>query len=696
LNLAPQIAGALVADVIIGAVLAFFYMRQHGQHLRLWAMAFGVSAVRQAFALTAVIDQSRAIYEFAIRAGVVLAGLLLMRGTYEFLGRAVPRLWYAGAAVVFLWIVGSPLLGVSFLVATTPVFLFRASTDLVTGVTVLRRTRGVGRLIAGVGFVLWGLHRANYPVLRPLEWAAPWGFELASLLAIVIAIGVITMHYEHVREELSLSEAKYRSMFEDALDGQIQTDPQGRIYAANPALVAMLGYDSEEDLRGTNMAELYATPDERDRLIAAHEADGILKGAELRWKRKDGRVIDVKLRGRRVHDSDGVAYFKGSVHDITSQKMMREQLDLARRMEAVGRLAGGIAHDFNNVLTAIVTGVELVADEIASGDDPDEDLEAIHRSALQGAELSRRLLAFSRPEIADQNPVGFDDTLNSAAMILRRLIPENIQLELSPGAGSAHVMVDPGQLERVIINLAINAQQAVSEGGTIWIETSRSPDGRSVTLSVRDDGAGMDEETAARIFEPFFTTRTMGRGTGLGLATVFNIVNSLDGTIEVDSTPGEGTEFRIVLPTCEVQPEEDAAMEPVLSVAGAPPVVLLVEDEAMVRRIVTRTLENAGFETIVASDGETALRVARENLARISIVVTDVVMPKLSGPELVEALLKERPDLPYLLLSGYTADKMEESGIGMDHFLEKPFSKARLLEKIDQLRTDEAPEAAAD
>ncbi len=513
------------------------------------------------------------------------------------------------------------------------------------------------------------------------------------MLGVAVAIGVLTMHYERAREDLVDSEAKFRSMFEHALDGYIRTDPEGNILAANPALVEMLGYDSEEELRQHNMVELYAEPRQREAFIEAHQDDGVLEGEEVRWRRRNGDVITAKLRGKRVYTRDGDPIFEGSVHDVTAERLMQEQLELARRMESLGRLAGGVAHDFNNVLTSVLAGVELAEQALAEGDDPSEDLEVVRLSAMQGADLSGRLLDFSRPDAQEKISRRLDDIVEGAMTVLRRVIPASIRLVVDTDAGNACVSAEAGQLERVLTNLVINAQNAIGETGTITVETSTAATADRVQVSIQDDGAGMDEATLARIFEPFYTTRSLGRGTGLGLANVFNVVRALDGSIDVESTPGEGTEFRIDLPTCEAPAVVPRSRVPEIERTPLPgddgaPLVVLVEDEEMVRRIVKRTLESVGFKTLAAVDGEEGLELVREHLEEVELVVSDVVMPGMSGPEMIDALREERPDLPFLLLSGYTADKLEDRGVDPVHFLEKPFSKGQLLDKIHALHPD--------
>lgn len=681
--LAPLIFGSAVAYLVAAAILGYLYTRDGGEHLKWWSLAFGSSVVRQIVGAVIVLTGSEHFLPIALYAIVVAAGLFLMRGTYAFVGRQFSPLWYVAGTGCVAWALGATLLEADFVVITIPVFFFRGVTDIVTGVTILRNERKAGALITGLAFVLWGLHRWDYPFLRHVEWFAPWGFELAASLGVAVAVGMLTLHYERTREELLLKDESYRNLFENSIEGFIRTDGAGNILAANPALVDILGYESEAELRTLNMAtDIYADPDARARLAAKYSKVDFLDGVEVTWKRKDGTLRDVRLMTRQF-TVDGEIQFEGSVQDITEQKALREQLEVARRMESLGRLAGGVAHDFNNILTAIIGGVELARLDAVDDCVPVKELETIDIAARQGVELSRRLLAFSRQDVEVRVPQDISEVLANSEAMLSRLLPTTVELTIDVQDEVLHVMSEPGQIERVIVNLAVNAEQAMPDGGKLTIRASRA--GEKVVLTTSDTGVGMDEAIAERIFEPFFTTKGVGGGTGLGLATTFKIVEALEGSIEVSSKPGKGTTITLTLPACAPPDEAERPPTVVPDSGDGHLVVLLAEDNPIVRRNLVRYLVRCDIEVIEASDGQEALELGLAEAARIDVAVFDIVMPGLTGPEAASRLNRDIPDLPVLFMSGYAAEALKEKGIDEDRFLAKPFAPNDLVSKIRAL-----------
>ena len=392
------------------------------------------------------------------------------------------------------------------------------------------------------------------------------------------------------------------------------------------------------------------------------------------------------------------------VQDITQHKVLEDQLRQAQKMEAIGRLAGGVAHDFNNLLTAISGYANLVLDQLRERDsDLVADVQEIDKASQRAHSLTRQLLAFSRKQLLQPQILNVNDVVGDMDTMLRRLIGEDIEIITAYGSGLARVQADPGQLQQVIINLVVNARDEMPGGGTLSIQTANttiSPDeaarrgsdvqpGSFVTLTIRDTGRGMDDETKARLFEPFFTKKGVGKGTGLGLATVYGIVKQSGGFIDVESEPGKGASFTIYLPAVAasvVVPEvKESAPEPT---PGGVESILLVEDEDMVRRYVATVLKDAGYRVLIASDGHEALRIAEEE--QVDLLLTDVVMPKISGPELAERL-----GLPVIYMSGYTGDLIEQHEMlrpGMA-YIQKPFSAGDLKRKV-RSALDEAREGS--
>jgi len=525
-----------------------------------------------------------------------------------------------------------------------------------------------------------------------------------DLLEMTAALGSqLGQFIERKRAEdaLARSETTYRSLVEDSPFGIFRSTPAGRLIAVNPALVSILGYDSEEELLQKNMAtDVYVDPAQRARLLDEVLKWDSLTGESL-WRRKDAKTITVRHSARVVRDAEGrVEYFNVLVEDITERKLLEAQLRQAQKMEAVGRLAGGIAHDFNNLLTAILGSAELLLDTLAPEAPEREDLEEIRKAAKRAGDLTRQLLAFSRQQVLTPQVLDLNVLVANMEKLLRRLIGEDIELRTAPARDLAAVKADPSQLEQVIVNLAVNARDAMPQGGRLTIETANveldqayaeqhfpAQPGSYVLLAVSDTGTGMDAATMSRIFEPFFTTKETGKGTGLGLATVYGVVKQSGGYIWVYSEPGQGTSFKVYLPRVTEAPEPTRPGPAAAAPLRGSETVLLVEDDEMVRTLTRRMLEARGYTVLSASRGEDALGVVERHDGPIDLLVTDVVMPGMSGRAVAQRLLELRPGLKVLYLSGYTDDAivrhgMLEPGIA---FLQKPFSADALARKVREV-----------
>jgi len=382
-----------------------------------------------------------------------------------------------------------------------------------------------------------------------------------------------------------------------------------------------------------------------------------------------------------------------------------EQLRQAQKMEAVGLLAGGVAHDFNNLLTVIAGYAETLLNDVETAPAMKEDLAQISRAAEQASTLTRQLLAFSRRQVLKPEVLDLNSRIVELEKMLRRLIGEDILLAVTLSRKPALIRADPGQIEQVILNLVVNARDALESGGQISVESSHVELGEpgrarqsSVMLSVKDTGVGMDEATRARIFEPFFTTKERGRGTGLGLATVYGIVEQSGGTITVESEPGSGSTFKVYLPAIAGEPSESAAARPEVSLPAAVPIrVLLVEDEEMVRSVARRVLEQHQIRVVEAENAAKALTIFHRSPAEFDVVVSDVVMPGMSGPALVELLLLLRPQLKVLYMSGYANDALVNHAVIERGFvfLQKPFAPLELVRRVRELAALAAAEAAS-
>jgi two-component system cell cycle sensor histidine kinase/response regulator CckA len=497
------------------------------------------------------------------------------------------------------------------------------------------------------------------------------------------------------------------SALEFAADAILLMDRQGRILEATGAASDIFGR-SAETLRGESIGTL-CLPAARDRLIEnlgrATRSGRHLFSTQI--IRGDGLVSPVEVSARATGDS-AEAPLACVVRDITARavafpverlrledeiRKLHLQLLQAQKLEAVGLLASGMAHDFNNLLNVIMGYTELLARSLAEADSRRTRIEHILQAAARAGTLTRSLLAFGRKPVRQARVIDFNTLVRETEWMLRRLIGEDVELVLQLGRDVGSVKVDPGQLEQVLLNLAVNARHAMLRGGTLTLATdTASPDhpresangrGDHVRLTVTDTGVGMDAETQARIFEPFFTTRNREEGSGLGLATVAGIVQQSGGVIEVESERGEGTTFRVYLPRVDEAPEPVPEPRPARLGPRGHETLLLVEDQAPLREILREALQLLGYRVLVAADGESAIATARRHRGRLDLLVTDVVMPRLDGCELARRLSAERPGLRVLYLSGHGLDTATRRGmVEGSTLLEKPFSTETLSVRV--------------
>ncbi|HEY7612307.1 MAG TPA: PAS domain S-box protein [Gemmatimonadales bacterium] len=481
----------------------------------------------------------------------------------------------------------------------------------------------------------------------------------------------------------------------------------GRWLKVPPMLGELLGYTDAELRSRTVMA--VAHPD--DLMPIGRELRKLVSGEvrtldhTARLLRRDGGVVWVLANASPVQDASGAPlYFLVYIRDVTERKNLEEQLRQAQKMEAVGQLAGGVAHDFNNLLTAIIGNAELLLRVIEPEDARRLDVLEINRAAHRAATLVRQLLAFSRKQVLQPRVVDLNAVVGDLSTMLRRVLGEHVELRLELQPELGRVLADPGQLEQVITNLAVNARDAMPSGGTLTIRTAdvdaanvpgQSPEsmplvGPLVELTVRDDGVGMDERTLARLFEPFFTTKELGRGTGLGLATVYGIVRQSGGHIRVNSRLHHGSTFTVYLPRVEGAGERAEELPGWNDEPGAAGTVLVVEDEVSVRRLACRVLRARGYRVLEASDGREALRLLHQHEAPVDLVVTDIIMPGLSGPALVERLLLEEPDVKVLYITGYSEEAIRQQGVlpAGGALLEKPFTAHQLADRVRGILAD--------
>ena len=492
----------------------------------------------------------------------------------------------------------------------------------------------------------------------------------------------------------------YRRLFEAAKDGILVLDSiTGKITDCNPFLLKLLGYLREEML-GKELWEigLFKNIATSKAAFIELQKNGYIRFEDMPLETKDGRSIAVEFVSNTYRVNDKLV-MQCNIRDISEHRSLETKLRQAQKMEGIGQLAGGIAHDFNNLLTVINGRSQLVIDRFKPGDKTRSDLELIYKAGERAASLTRQLLAFSRQQVLE--PVVLDLNALSADMekMLRRLVPENIGFSTVFDPALKRVKADPGQLEQVILNLVVNARDAMPNGGKLTIETANAElneeycrthadvnSGHYVMLAVSDCGHGMDAATKNRIFEPFFTTKPQGKGTGLGLSTVFGIVKQSNGHIEVYSEVGRGSTFKVYLPqTYEKLVAAATESQSLAPVAHA--VILVVEDEEGVRELVRDLLEANGYTVFVAQNGKEALSICSLQKAAINLVVTDVVMPEMGGPELAEHLKKSRPAIKVLFMSGYADHAIVHNGTlaAGASFIQKPFTLPNFARKVREV-----------
>jgi len=499
------------------------------------------------------------------------------------------------------------------------------------------------------------------------------------------------------------SGAEYRALVDNAAYGIYRSSLDGRFLKVNPALVAMLGYESEAEVLALDLArDVYANPDTRRPLIERFRDAQRVQGVEVEWQRKDGHRIVVRLTGRPVRGEQGdLLGFEMMAEDVTEQRALEHALRQAQKMETVGQLTSGIAHDFNNLLTVILTQARL-ATEAVPDDRPDlrRDLDDLAEAARRGADLVQKLLGFSRSSQLNLQPLSLIEYLREMIDTLRRLLPATIELEFDADPEGAVVEADAGAVQLILLNLATNARDAMPHGGTVHIELRRTrldaedrplhawvEPGPYACIAVSDTGVGMDRQTLARVLEPFFTTKPPGVGTGLGMAMVYGLVKQHKGFVHLYSEPGQGTTVKLYLPLAyreAVQPMAERADQ---TLPGGTESVLVVEDDPSLRAVAERLLKKVGYRVFTAADGVEGMEAYRLHGSAIALVITDVVMPKAGGFDVYNDVRRVSRATKVLITSGYAAPVHRKvvAGDGNVGFVTKPWTVNELLTQVRAL-----------
>ena len=590
------------------------------------------------------------------------------------------------------------------------------STNVTEGTNYLEacdRAAAHGESAAAYAATIVRMALADDATPAPLEYklAAPDGVLWRELVATRIGgdgyAGALVTHVDITQRKFAAeaarrTESKYRAIVESAPIGIYQTRPDGLILAANQSLADIVGASGPEELVGTSIIELYSDTGARQSLVNLTDgAGGSRASLEVEWKRLDGVPIWVQLLAHATRDNTGrTIYYEGFVYDISERKRLEAQLLQAQKMESVGRLAGGIAHDFNNLLTVMIGYAEMLheGEELPRSLQP--AVREILNAARRAAELTGRMLAFARKQRVQPRAVNVNEVVRGIEGLLRRIIGEDVGLDVRLAPELAAVLIDPAQLEQVLMNLAVNARDAMPQGGILTIATDRVDireedarrhpglkPGRQIKITVHDTGVGMDKETLARVFEPFFTTKPPGKGTGLGLAMCYGIVKQAGGFIGCDSVKGTGTTCTVLLPEAESAVATDTSVVPTTTSALRPAtsraMILVVEDEPVVRQFVAEVLIALGHEVQLTGSPHEGLQLASAAEGRLDLLVTDVVLPQMDGVTLAARIQSRQPKVRVLLMSGYQDRTVVTSDVSAV-LLPKPFTAAQLRESVEE------------
>jgi PAS domain S-box-containing protein len=731
------VASAAFSAVLFGA-LGFAWHTYRQRYLGYWALYWGLYMLVWP-GVAVVQSNADRIYSHpvihALSVGTTLAGYaaraVLALGVLDYLGRkplSRRGLLAVGAGVLVLGLLCSltqqalhagliaPWVARPFRAFTVGTVLFAVLAALVLKASIGHSHPGPHRLLSAA-LLAYGLGDLWDLILDVNAGSATWLppdvslrlsalatqvlDALAAVAMMVVAMGAEWQRAEGAAKRLRQGEARLRSLFENALDVIAVLDPSGGVLFTGPSAERILGY-GQGSLGGRSLLDL-VHPDDRDGCDAkfreARATPQTPSRLEARIRRADGQWLwmDIALQLREL--APGSEALVASLRDVTERRALEARLQQAQRLETIGQLAGGVAHDFNNLLTAVLANLSILDSTLPVGAAGREEVRDATLAAERATRLVRQLLTFARQQVVAPRQVDLNESVEAMDRLLGRIIGEHIarQTRLSPGLWP--VRIDPSQLEQVLVNLVVNARDAMPGGGVLTVATAnvllspgeRSPEavdvppGAWVRLTVEDTGHGMDESTLSRIFEPFFTTKEKGRGTGLGLATVHGTVQQAGGHVRVQSAPGAGTRFTVWLPRDRGEPETERPPAPAAAPGGRE-TILLAEDDPQVRAIAARILSDRGYRVLPAADGLEALRTADAHSGPIALLATDVVMPGLGGRGLAETLRSRRPELAVLFLSGYPEGGVEPGAA----FLPKPFTPEQLAATVRQLLDREA------
>jgi PAS domain S-box-containing protein len=537
---------------------------------------------------------------------------------------------------------------------------------------------------------------ADDQTLDRAKVSGPFGYILKPFNERELKTTIEMALYRHRMEvRLHESEERYRRLFEEDLSGDFIADGDGRILDCNPAFLSLFGFGSREDIFGVDIDTLFPKDLQRQELWQKIRARDVIRLQEFEILRRDGSVATVLANIVGNFNEEGnLQNLHGYLIDTSEMKSLEEQLRQAQKMEAIGRMAGGIAHDFNNLLTVILGYITLVNEKYIENEPLENELEGIRTAAAKATRLTRQLLAFSRQQVLNPEVVDTNALINDLEKMLRRLVHEDINLTIFAGADNPKIYVDPGQIEQVLLNLVVNARDAMGPRGKLTIESRNErvpeqiptplgviPEGEYCVIEVEDNGKGIPEEQLSLIFEPFFTTKPADKGTGLGLSTVYGIVKQSRGFINVRSTLNKGTKFQAFFPVTDRLLRKEQVDIPEIEKYIGTENILLVEDDNAVRAVAMSILKRAGYSVIEAGNAGEALLICEQNGSGIQLLITDYIMPHMTGDQLILRLRSIVPGLPSIIMSGYMK-RVNSEKLETDAILPKPFKPEELLRLV--------------
>ena len=710
----PSIVATFAGTLVLTATYFYLYTHDRQKFLLIWGVGWLIYATRFAFMLlivSEVFKESNPLLLIANQLCSLISGLILLHGTFVFTDKKTPKHWYVFTIVAALWILASSYFKLSFLWVTLPTYLFLGIIYIWTGIVFLKdaSAQEAGKTITGWTFILWGIHKMDYPFLRPIAWFAPWGYLMGATMEIIVALGMLIIYFNNSREELQKSkeklkesEAYLRTLIETIPDLIWLKDPEGVYLACNLKFERFFGAKQADILGKTDyefvdkeLADFFRKKDK----IAMAAGKPSLNEEEITYA-DDGHRELLETIKTPAFDHDGnLIGVLGVARDITNRKKMEMELAQSHKMEAIGTLAGGIAHDFNNILAAILGYADMAMDDTPDHSPAKYQIKQVLKAGNRAKDLVQHILSFSRKEAKERSPVSIHLLVQDALKLLRASIPTTIEIKQNIEPTCGNILAEPTQIHQVIMNLCTNAAQSMDEDGGVmevgltsvqlsFDDLANEPKlkpGPYVQLTIKDSGIGIDHRYLDKIFDPYFTTKEVGKGSGMGLSVVHGIIKSHDGMVTVNSKPGEGTIFSVYFPSI-ARPIEEKTKD-IDPLPTGKEKILIVDDEKSIVDMTKRRVERLGYQVTTKTSSTEALELFSSSPNAFDLIITDQTMPELTGEKLAKKLLKIRPDIPIIICTGYSSkiDAEKANFIGISAFIMKPVDNRELAKTLRQV-----------